>query len=115
MARTDAGTRVRSESARGCSPRCSRTVRKPSVMAASATSLVVTPNLRHTLSTSAIRTRTVLYRRLVVTGSDDNVLTAGQIIPARALLIVPATEEARHSTSAQFRVSCDDETCLVPM
>jgi hypothetical protein len=35
-------------------------VRNPSVTAASATSLALTPNLRQTLSTSAIGTRTVL-------------------------------------------------------
>ncbi|CAM3580211.1 hypothetical protein MYCO108962_26085 [Mycobacterium colombiense] len=58
--RTGIGTRVRSESARGSSPRPSSAVRNPSVMAASATSLALTPNLRQTLSTSAIGTRTVL-------------------------------------------------------
>ena len=56
--RTDTGTRVRSESGRGSSPRCSKTERKPSVIAVSATSLMVTSNFRHTCSTSASGTRT---------------------------------------------------------
>src|ERR1700749_2168495 len=96
-------SRVRSESARGCSPRCSRTVRKPSAIAASATSLVVTLNLPHTSSTAARGTRTVLYRLMVVTGVVDDARAAGHIAPARLLVTVPARAEARHRASGQPR------------
>src|ERR1700739_1703727 len=93
-------SRVRRSSARGYSPRCSRTVRKPSAIAASATSLVVTRNLPHTSSTAVRGTRTVLYRLMVVTGAVDD--ATGHIAAASLLVIVPARAEARHRVSAQL-------------
>ncbi len=107
-------SRVRSESARGCWPRCSRTVRKPSVMAASATSLAVTPNLWHTASTASRGTRTAWYRRLVVTGPAGDV-TAGQLTArAAAVQTAPAMlTDIRHSVSAQLRASPYGGICLI--
>ena len=111
--RSSVFTSVRSESARGCSPRCSRTVRKPSVIAASATSLAVTPNLRHTLSTAARELAPCCSAAWWLTGPARRVQRRGPAPRAAAVLLTTLLAEARHRASAQLALSaCDDETCL---
>src|ERR1700730_13715018 len=89
-------SKMRNEPACGCSPRWSNTCRKPSVIAVSATSLVLTPNFAHTASTAARGTRTVWYRRMVAAGLVD-VWETDHIADVRVLVRLRGTAVARHN------------------
>nr|WP_281291720.1 hypothetical protein [Mycobacterium helveticum] len=107
--RTETGTRVRSELRLGVSPRRNSVARKLSVIAASATSLRVTPNVWHTVSTSLSDTRAALYRRMPASEPCSRDPAAGVSTPVtncaapRAVWVATPVVaiDARHRPPAQ--------------
>ncbi len=93
---------MRSEVRLGVSPRLISIDRKLSVIAASATSLTVTPKRAHTLSTSAIDTSASANRRMSLTG-PLRVDAAGRMSPP-AISAAPCTAcTATLATSVEVR------------
>lgn len=94
---------MRGELRRGFSPRRNSAVRKLWVIAASATSLSVTPKAWHTVAMSSSETLAALYRHILASGpcSDDGAAGASKSAMNSAAPIAVRTAEPVVATDAR--------------